>query len=246
MMATLRAELRKIFTIRSTYIILGSILALIALFAGFIDGYRASATELAMPSLLTNEAINAVGTVSVLSALVGLLLFAHEYRYNTIMYTLTAARSRTRVLVAKIVAVTIFVVPVTILVGILSPLFAVLGMHLHGLHMVAQTINYGDILWRCLFFGWGYAMFALVFVALIRNQVGAIIIFFLAPGTIENIAGLLLKGNQKYLPFTALGTVLNTKAIPGTTPVNSAIIAACYMVVFWAAAWWAFARRDAN
>ncbi|MBW4061753.1 hypothetical protein HJC99_04265 [Candidatus Saccharibacteria bacterium] len=246
MMRTLLAELRKIITLRSTYIILGIMVALVLLFAGFIDGYRATAASLASPDMLSGEVTSAVSVTSVLLALVGLLLFAHEYRYNLIMYTLTSTRSRSQVLLAKILAVTLFVVPMVLFVSALSPLAAYAGAHLRGLHMVHQTFNYWDLLWRNVFFAWAYAMFALVFIALIRNQIGAIIVFFIVPGTVEGILSLLLKGNAKYLPFTSLASVLKVGAPGSMSPGHSALVASAYLVVLWIFTWIMFLRRDAN
>ena len=246
MIASLRSELRKIATVRSTYVILAAALALVALFAGFIDGYRATTDSLMSPDMLSGEVTSAVGFTGVLTAIVGLLSFAHEYRYNTIMYTLTSNRSRLVALIAKILAVTIFIVPATLILGALSPLLALAGLHLHHLHIVHQSLDYPNLIWRSLLFTWGYAMFALVFVALIRNQVGAIVAFFIIPGTVENLLGLLLKDNQKYLPFTALGSLISDKSIGGSTPAHSAVVVACYMVAFWIIAGASFIRRDAN
>src|ERR1700690_121413 len=98
MRAALKAELRKLLTVRSTYFILIVVLLLEVLFAFYISGWRATATDLHSSGALSSAVTDAVTAVSIFSALVALLLFTHEYRYNTIMYTLTASNSRSRVL----------------------------------------------------------------------------------------------------------------------------------------------------
>jgi ABC-2 type transport system permease protein len=255
MMASVRAEFRKLLTVRSTYIIAGLAFLMMLVFAFYIEGFKAKPEALNNPSLLAGEVISAINAVAGLLALVGLLLMTHEYRYNTIMYTLTASKSRTRTLLAKIIVVSCFALFVSLLVGLLSPTLTYLGVHLHGHTMAAQVIPVGNLLWRCLFFGWGYAMAALLFAALIRNQVGAIVAYFIIPGPLEALMSLLLKNNALYLPFTALMQVTNT-ATGGEpagasitrhlSPGKGALVFMAYLVIGWIVAWILFLRRDAN
>src|ERR1035437_9377215 len=113
MIATIKAELCKLFTVRSTYFIMAAVLALLVFYLFYITGWRAAASDLHNPSTLATAITSAVNAVSIFAALVALLLFTHEYRYNTIMYTLTSSNSRTKVLLAKILVVTGFVVAFT-------------------------------------------------------------------------------------------------------------------------------------
>jgi hypothetical protein len=66
---------------------------------------------------------------------------------------------------------------------------------------------------------------------------------FLIPGTVEQLLGLLLKKNQVYLPFSALGAVLEHNQI---SYVRAATVVGLYVVVGWIVAWVLFLRRDAN
>lgn len=247
MIAAVKAELRKLLTVRSTYIYVAFSVAIAVLFAGFGEGYKATSASLHGSGLLAGEVTSAVSFVSVIAALVGLLLFAHEYRFNTIMYTLTASNSRTKVLVAKIFAVSAFSLVFTLFMAVLSPLLTLAGVHLHGLHMVAQSIPYANLAWRCLFYGWAYAMLALVIAALIRNLVGAIVVLLLFPAIVENLASLLIKENVKYLPFKALDGVLQTSDRGAVlTPTHAVVVVAAYLIGLWLIAWVLFLRRDAN
>src|SRR5580700_1947831 len=108
MISSLKAEFRKLLTVRSTYFIVLIVLAIVALFAGLGDGFKASAQDLSKPGVLAGQSANGILFVGVILALVGLLLLAHEYRYNTILYTITSSNSRAKSLLAKIIAVTVF------------------------------------------------------------------------------------------------------------------------------------------
>jgi len=247
-MNALRAELRKLFTVRSTYYIFGFCVVLLVFFGFYVSGWRIEKIDLLNPGYLSNQVSSAVSTISVFVALIAVLLVTHEYRYNTIMYTLTASNSRSKVLIAKILVITGLSVVFTIFFGLLSPIAASLGIHAHHLKLVHQTFSYGNLLWRVLFYGWGYAMAGLLLAVLIRNQVGAIITLFIAPGVVEGLLSLLLKNNTVYLPFSALSTVIgqgmnyhNT-----ITPLHALYVFCTYLIVGWIVAWVLFEKRDAN
>lgn len=244
MMAALKAEFRKLLTVRSTYVIVAVSLALMAFFAAYIFGYRLKSAELANPHQLQDTMSGAVSVVAIFGAIVGILLLSHEYRYNTILYALTANRSRSLFLAAKILAVSTFAILFTVVVMVLAPLLNVLGVHLAGHTLAPQSIAYGNIVWQCLFYGWAYAMIGLLVTALVRNQIGAIVTIFIVPSTIEPLLSLLLKENGVYLPFSALGAVVQNS--PTLGPGAAAAVVGAYLGVGWLLAWLLFLRRDAN
>jgi ABC-type transport system involved in multi-copper enzyme maturation permease subunit len=248
MMAEIKSEFRKLFTVRSTYFIFGFCLILLVFFGFYVTGWRIDHKDLLNPGTLANGVSSAVTTVSVFAALVAVLLVTHEYRYNTIMYTLTASNNRSKVLLAKILVISSFALVFAAFFGVLSPIATVLGVHAHNLKLVPQTFHYSTLIWQCLFYGWGYSMAGLIIAALIRNQVGAIITLFIAPGVVEGLLSLLLKNNTVYLPFSSLSTVIgqgmnyhNT-----ITPFHAALVFCVYLVVGYAVTWFLFLRRDAN
>ncbi len=244
MYSALKAEFRKIFTIRSTYVIFLFCVVLTGVFAFYVDGMRAGAT-VHSPGKMAGEIVNAINALATLFALFGVLLVTHEYRYNTIMYTLTSSKSRTRVFVAKIIAISVLAILLSLFFSALSPAFAYLGLKLKGLSLVHQVIPYHDLLWRAVYTGWGFSMLALSIALIIRNQIGSVAALFLIPGTIEALLGLILKNNVAYLPFTAiLGVLQHTPHTLSYT--HEAIIAGVWIVVGWIVAWLLFLRRDAN
>lgn len=248
MISALRAEFRKLLTVRSTYFIIILTALIVCFFAGFIYGFRADHATLASTSYLSGQITGAISAIAMLGAIVGLLLFGHEYRFSLIIYSLTSINSRTKFLLAKIAAVTCFSIVFTVAMAALSLLASIVGTHLHHLAIAPQSINFGAIWWRCLFYGWGYSMFALIIIALIRNQIGAIVAFFLIPSTVESLLSLLLKNNTKYLPFTALNSLIgNDQHTTITNSTHVAVITSlAYIIGGWIVAWVLFMRRDAN
>lgn len=255
MITSLRAEFRKLLTVRSTYVISGIALLALSFFAFYISGLRVEPTSLQDPGYLASASREAVNALAFVLSLAGLLLMAHEYRYNTIMYTLTASNSRSRTLLAKVITVTCFAATASFAVMVLSPTLTWLGIQIagHGSELAPQVVHIGDLVWRCLFFGWGYAMIALLLITILRNQIGAIVALFMIPITAEPLLSLLLKSNTVYLPFMALNQVL---AISGgeesplgsdtLSPGKGAVVVSIYLVVGWIIAWILFLKRDAN
>jgi ABC-type transport system involved in multi-copper enzyme maturation permease subunit len=247
MIAALIAELRKLLTVRSTYVIFLFTLVILGLVHVYAIGMKASPMDLHNPFFVMNNAFDAVQNLMMLGSIVAILLMSHEYRYNTITYTLTASNSRSKVLLAKILAVSLYAVVFTGLLAVFGVLLLRLGVALGGHTLVAQSFYYQDFIWRALAFGWGTMMFALLFTALVRSQVAAIALFFLWPTLVESIAALVLHAKVAYLPFQALGTVIsNQSVLQGFTSVRALLVVLATLVGGWAVAWVSFYRRDAN
>jgi ABC-2 type transport system permease protein len=252
MMATLKAEFRKLLSVRSTYFILLFVLLLIIFFGFYVSGWKLDKAGLLNPNALANDVTDAISFVSIFAALIAVLLMTHEYRYNTIMYTLTSSNSRSKVLLAKILVISSFSIVFTLGVGVLSPLLSFLGIHAHHLKLVPQTFHYGSLVWHGLFYGWGYAIAGLVIASLVRSQVGAIVTLLIVPTTVESLLGLLLKHNTVYLPFSSLNQVVGSGSSmrdPSSghlSPGKAAGVYCIYLVIGWIVAWTLFVRRDAN
>ncbi len=247
MINAIRSEFRKLLTIRSTYFIVLICLAIIALFAGYGDGFRATAINLRDPNWLAHESYSAIIFAGLIMALAGLLLFGHEYRYNGIMYTLTSSNNRLKSLAAKLVVVSVFAVLMSTLFTFFSPLCSILGVHFAGHTLGPQTFDVWQVLWHSVFVGWGYAMYAFVLVAIIRSQVGSIVAFLLIPLIGENIIAGIFKSMPKYLPFMSLQAVTPT----GPTQVIASLhhnvyVSLAYIIGGLAVSALLFMRRDAN
>lgn len=249
MIPAIKAEFRKLLSVRSTYVFVGVAALFVIFFAGYIEGWRLSGAELQDPGLYTSDIVGALTSLPMIfGAMVAILLMTHEYRYNTIMYTLTSANRRTKVLVAKFVVILVFGLLMTAFIAALSPFMSYVGVHLHGNTLVAQDVDYGSIVWRALFNGTGFVMAALLLAVLIRSQVGAIVSLFAIP-IVEQLLSLLLKHNAVYLPFMSLNSVLTNSGVPGSTAIsygNAALVFTGYLAAGWLVAWILFLKRDAN
>jgi hypothetical protein len=224
MIPAIRSEFRKLLTVRSTYINVIISLAIIALFAGFGSGFRMDATGAHDTGYLMSQSTSAI-------VFVGMIL----------------ANRRYKVLVSKFVAITVFAVVISILVAFFSPLCTIIGAHLAGKTLAPQHFDVWSVLWRCIFTGWGYAMFAYILLLTIRNQIGAIVTYLLVPLIGENILMQLFKNIGKSLPFTALQSVSQPTALGNhTTSAHSVMVVLIYIAVGLLVSTVLFIKRDAN
>lgn len=250
MIPTLKGEFRKLLTVRSTYFVVLFMLVLEGIFAFWATGYRVDPKQAAQAGFLAQNIFDAVSALAIFPAIVATLLMTHEYRYNTILYSLTSSPSRLRVLFAKLGVVSTYAVIITAIFGGVTIGLTLLGLHLGGHHLVAQSIPFHSVVWKVLFYGWGMAMAGLLFASLIRNQIAAVVSLLVVPGIIEQLLSLLLKSHSTYLPFTALGQVIGNS--PGSnvsthlSPEHAALVFLAWLVGGWIVAIVLFLRRDAN
>lgn len=247
MIDALKSEFRKLLTVRSTYFNSAAAIVLVCFFFFYVVGFKANPADLLSPDWLAGNFSNGVANLAIFCSIIAILLMSHEYRYNTIIYTLTSANNRSKVLLAKALTISAYAVVFVLVIGGLGALAAYLGAQAKGLELAPQVIHGGDVLWRTLFFGWSSGMVAFILAVLIRSQVGAIVALFLLP-TLEQLLSLLLKENTIYLPFMAQTTVLSTPR-PGVgmlSPGDAALLFSVYLAVSGIVAWLLFMRRDAN
>ena len=245
MINLVKAEFRKVFTVRSTYVLLGIAILIVVFMSFYIGGLKADKVTLD-PNHLADQVMLAAGTVTLLTSFVGMLLVTHEYRYNTISYSLTLARSRSRVLLAKIITISILSVTMALFIGALAPALADLGAKIQGNVLYNQVFPVISLFSRAIYYCWAYSMLAMVFAVIIRVQVGTFMAILLLPGTIEPLLGLLLKKDIVYLPFTSLQGVLNHNPTQFISYQRAALVNFCYLVIAWIIAWRTFLYRDSN
>lgn len=247
MIAAFKSELYKLLTIRSTYIISLIGVAILGLFVFYGMGIKASPEALQHPTYLMENILSSVQNLSIFATLIAILMMTHEYRYNTITYTLTTSNSRTKVLLAKMGVLSLFALVFAAVVAVLGGLFVLLGVHLGGHELVSQTVYYQEIVWRSLAHVWGYVMLGLMLATLIRSQVGTIVALFILP-TIEQLLSVwLLKDSSSLLPFNTLNTIISGHSgTPDVSTVEAAKLFLLYLVGGWLVTWVLFKKRDAN
>lgn len=245
MMAALYAECRKLTSVRSTWILSGIGL----LFAGFLafwaHGYKGGPVY--SPQALQTAVMEDLAVVSIFTGIVAILLICHEYRYNTVSYTLTAANSRLKVLLAKFMVIGGYSIAITVfsyfwIMGLMT-----LGAHIAGNSLGSQTIEVYDLVWRTLFFMVTTGWLGLVLGFLSRSVVFAIVAYFVLP-VLEQMAHFLLKVSNNYLPTTVQGQVMGMGAAePGAfSAAASAGMFSLYLFAAIIVATVLFIRRDAN
>jgi ABC-2 type transport system permease protein len=239
MQALIKAEVRKLLTIRSTYFVTGAALLLLGILTFWAMGYKGENA----PNLLQSSIQEGAGMVAAFVAIIAALNITHEYRYNTIMYTLTSANNRSKVLIAKLAVICGYALVFMVVAALLSVLLTWFGASFRAADLVPQQFFYWDMIWRSTFQVLAWALLGLMFGFLFRHVVGTIVALFLLPSTVEGLLSLLLKENIKYLPYTALEQV-HTGAL--LSPAKGALVFSLYLAAGWLAAWVLFVRRDAN
>ncbi len=252
MIPAIKAEFRKVFTVRSTLFIMLFVVGLQLLFGFYGSGYKANAEIIASnPDFLAMQIPQALAAVTFLGAIIALLLVTHEYRYNTIMYTLTSTRTRAQVLFSKLSVISCVALIFALFVVISSPLLVWAGVELKGLHMIDQNIPVWSLLWRSVAFTWCVFMVGSMIAFLVRNQVAAIVSFFIVPGTFEGLLSILLKDDRAYLPFTAMQQIINHEYNSETARqimsyAQAGSLSLVYLSIMLLLTWFLFKRRDAN
>jgi ABC-2 type transport system permease protein len=203
MTGLLRSELRKLTSGRTLLVLTLVGLALTAagasfgLFATELTGpFTGSAREVA-------DAVAAVGNTAVIALIVGILSVTTEFRHQTIGRTLQIAPSRTRVLVAKLVAAVAYaLVLVTLALAVTAAMLAVAaGVNDVGLAWGADATR---ALWQAPV---GFALNAMLGVAvgaLLRSQVVALTVTLVWLFVVESLFFFLVPAVARFLPFAAL------------------------------------------
>ena len=239
----IKAEIRKLFTVRSTYGLAIFSLLLTILLSFYIKGLRAEG-PISDPHYLQQIPLIVSSIIAVIMALSATLLVGFDYRHNTILYSMSAVRKRVHVLFAKIVAITLLITLFSVFIAAVSLGCTMLGLNLHHVSYAHQTISVLDILWRIVFYSWGYAMLALMIAFIARNMVASIVAFFLIPTTVEQLLSLLLGKNTAYLPFNALTGVLGDSE--RLSHKGGMFVTLIYIAVSGAVVWFLLNRCDAN
>mgnify|MGYP006146577103 CR=1 FL=1 len=255
MLTTLRAEFKKLLTVRSTYILMIVALVIAAFFATYVFGYRGNMQQASSPSFLTDIFQVTLGVFTTFGAIISILLMAHEYRYNTILYTLTWNKSRVKVLLAKAFTVLSLMTVGGLLVLAVSYAGVHLGLSLRSASMGPQNFELFDMAWRYAAYVWGYGLIGLIFGVLLRSVVAAIVAFFMIPALEGILGGLLLKEDAKYLPFRVLDSIPTTGAADSLAATSgfsmlssekAVTTAALYLLILGVVATVLFIKRDAS
>lgn len=244
MMATLRAEFRKLLTVRSTYVLTGLAWLLAGFFSLYGVGYRTWASG--DTSYLQTSLMHVMNFSQLFVVIVAILLIAHEYRYNTVMYTLTISNSRLKVLLSKFAVVAMYSAVFTLLTLGLAVLEMYIGVKLGGHHFGVQHVEVWSVIWRSLAYICGGAFVGMIFGFWSRSVVFAIVAFFILPN-LEPLLHMWLKVSNNVLPFNSLSSIVVPMREPGVqSALHAAGVFSAYLVASWILAVMLFVRRDAT
>lgn len=310
MIPILRAEVKKLLSVRSTYVLLILALAMTVLINYFgtaqtiiyeevppaessaqqpggepVDGgaqppvaepetgtaptqpeVRTSFSRDLPKEHLVSNWQNTILSVSLFIAIAVVLLMAHEFRYNTISYTLTASNSRSKILAGKIVVCVAFAVLATLLMIAAATAVTYYAVAVKDLNLPPQDFNWVYVLSRLLAYSIGFSLMGLALITLVRSTAAGVTALLVLP-TVDSIGGALLASRKieatTVLPFSALNRVANVTQdlvspgqgvdaygsgnalVPATAP-KALFIFILYLLAVWAITWYLFLRRDAR
>ena len=268
MTAALRYEWRRLWTIRSTYWLIGTTLLLQLVFC-FIVAASAPPIESIVDAEEVVSAIVSLGAsygVSPLFSayiigLIGVFTFGHEYRHGMIRATLTAVPNRLAVFGAKALST-------AAVAGALAFGCALIGLAASGLFVDTDGALTSGTVWSVVL---GLVLFTMLFglcgmatAALLRHQTGAVALMLIFPSVIEAVLRLVLilvsqGGNDanelaRFLPFDAGSQMFARPAadvINGVLgydplgPVGGGLVLGVFTAALIAAALALFVKRDA-
>lgn len=251
MLASIKSEFKKLLTVRSTYILTGLALIICAFTAFYALGYAQGAAPLSTadkPFFLDDVVYSMLATVVLFASIVGILLVTHEYRYNTISYTLTSTRRRMQVFASKFLVMIGYTLVLTVVASIIGYFGAKWGVSLKGIEMAPQNVELLNWLWRFSAYAIFTVIIALGIAFLVKNTIAAVVIYLIAPVTVENLLMLVLKDNADFLPFKAIDAIAasSTLGTSSLTALTALGIASIYVVAIGAVSAILFVKRDAS
>lgn len=208
MSALLAAEVRKLWTARTTWVLTAIGLVLVIL-SSSTQVFGSAAGRLSAADR-TAAAIADIGNNSLIVLVVALLVMTTEFRHRTIGRTLLLTPSRTRVLLAKLSVGALYAVAFFGAALVLVAGLVVLRSLLGGSELAVDG-QAGRLAWQGLLAMVLTGIFGVAVGALVRSQVVAITGSLVWLMIVENLASALRPEVARWLPFQALNAVF----IPG-------------------------------
>jgi ABC-2 type transport system permease protein len=205
-MRTYLAELRKLRTVRTTWVLTGIGWALVVLTSATALFSEALGPAFTGADQDIADAIAQIGGNAIIVLVVALLAMTTEFRHGTIGRTLQITPSRSRVLVAKLAAgvtyaLAFFVTGLVIVVLLVGVAGLTRDVALAPGAATVRALWQGPV-------GLGLnAMLGVAVGALIRSQVVAITVTLVWLFVVENLVAALRPSIGRWLPFQALSSL---------------------------------------
>ena len=252
MLSSLLYELRRIRSIRATWIVSGIYLVSVGLLGAlpiYLGRHDAKSFVIQSWKGLYNTPANFLSVV--LLSVIASQSFGHEYRYGTIRLTLSEFPRRERVIAAKSVVLAGYVILMTFLawsvLGLVGRFAPAGSMDSRAPGFILGEGVPAD-LWKVLVYGLGYAFIAFSISTITKNLALGIVIPLLLATVIEGL-------------FTLINTLLNDRllwllhALPisnanawlygSQTLPHGGLVFAIWVLALYAGATALFVRRDA-
>jgi ABC-2 type transport system permease protein len=216
-MALLAAEVRKLWTVRTTWILTLLGLGLVALTTGTLVFSTMVVGPFTGAESQVAAAVDQIGSNAIFVLVVALLAMTTEFRHGTIGRTLQLSPSRSAVLTSKlgvgvVYAVAFFAVSLVIVAGLL----------LLGTVTQDASLRVGDLVGRSVWQGLvGLSLNAVLGVAvgaLIRSQVVALTLVLVWLFVVENLFSALWPAIGRWLPFQALNALFLSEDVLAGVP----------------------------
>lgn len=249
-MPTIKAEVRRLLSVRSTYITALIFLVLVGFTNLYVEGYWGQSGSQAGalgPAALKEVIGGGVGLMALAMSIIAILQIGHEYRYNTIMHTLTANTRRTQVFLSKALVLGSFAIVLGLFTAVFSVIAYKIGVSLRGAELPPQDLDIAIQMFRVAVYSLIYGLFGMLLALLTRSIILSVVVLLILPSTVEPLLGLLLKENAKYLPISSFDHIMGV-AIGQTdmTPNTAIVLSLAYIVGLSLVTLTLFIRRDAN
>ena len=228
MIATLRVELLKLRTTRSTLGFVAVSITVTALVGGLEAANAGTGSAMAIPSLATarglQDAVASTGFALLVAAVFGASLASSEFRLGTITDTYIDEPRRARVMAAKAVAALVGG-------GLIGAAAAATALTISLVTVAADHYHLSLSTWSLSGFGLraviGSALLGAAGVgigSLMRNQVAAVVLIFAWGLAIEETLGAALTSTiGPYLPYTAAAMAAGVTSGGGMPPIPQGI-----------------------
>jgi ABC-2 type transport system permease protein len=215
--ALLAAEVRKLWTVRTTWVLTGIGLLLVGLTTGtlvfsamVVGPFDGSASQVA-------AAVDQIGSNAIIVLVVALLAMTTEFRHGTIGRVLQLTPSRSVVLAAKLAVGVVYA-----LAFLLASLVVVAVVLLAGAASLDVSLELGGEVGRALWQGAVglslNAMFGVAVGALVRSQVVAITVLLVWLFVVENLVAALWPAVGRWMPFQALNALFLSEDVLANVP----------------------------
>lgn len=220
MTALIASEVRKLTTVRTTWVLTGVGLALVALGTAlfvFVEQFTGpfSGTDAEVAA-----AVDQIGSNAVIVLVVAILMVSTEFRHGTIGRTLQLVPSRTRVLASKVVTGALYGVLFFVLGLVVVAVVLVIGQLVKDASpdIGSETLT---SLWQGPLGLLLNAILGVAIGALLRSQVVAITITLVWLFVVENLVNALLPEIARWLPFQVLNAVFLSDEVLENMPEGS-------------------------